>query len=115
MSYLSGTRVRLKKDPGRIGVTTGKTRPLGKRLILQVQFPDRTEWQPEYELESVDNDNADVFQLLRKRRFGRADDLRRSLTFVHLSGRVANLVYSMGVRKNNITPSPSGCPANNEH
>jgi len=97
VSYLSGTRVRLKKDPGRIGVTTGKTRPLGKRLILQVQFPDRAEWQPEYELESVDNDNADVFELLRKRRFGRADDLRRSLTFVHLSGRVANLVYSMGV------------------
>jgi len=97
VTFPSGSRVRLKKDPASIGVCTGKTQASGKRLRLQIQFPDRAEWQPEYELELVDNDNDDVFGLLENGRFGRADDLRRSLTFVHLSGRLANLVYSMGV------------------
>ena len=97
ISFPSGSRVRLRKDPGRVGVVTGKTRSYGPRVRLQVQFPDRADWLPDYELELVNDELNDVYELLARGRFGRADDLRRSLTFVHLSGRLANLVYSMGV------------------
>ncbi|MFA0026285.1 hypothetical protein AB4369_25640, partial [Vibrio sp. 10N.261.49.A5] len=33
--------------------------------------------------------------LLHSGRFGRIDDLRRNLTYIHISGKLANLVYSM--------------------
>jgi len=41
--------------------------------------------------------NDDPYAVLQSGRLGRSEDLRRSLTHVHLSGRLANLVYSMGV------------------
>jgi SNF2 family DNA or RNA helicase len=41
--------------------------------------------------------SKDRFELIEQGRYGRSEDLRRSLTHVHLSGRLANLVYSMGV------------------
>ena len=37
----------------------------------------------------------DAFDLLERGRFGRISDLRRNLTFIQLSGRLANVVYSM--------------------
>jgi hypothetical protein len=95
MKFQSGSRVRLRRDPTRIGVLTTKSRQRGGRWVYQVQFTDRTEWQPEYELDLVEDGHDDAYELLTRSRFGRAADLRRSLTFLHLSGRLANLVYSM--------------------
>ena len=43
----------------------------------------------------MEDGHDDAYELLTRSRFGRAADLRRSLTFLHLSGRLANLVYSM--------------------
>lgn len=52
-------------------------------------------WIPEYELVQVETESNDVFSLLKAKRFGRLNDLRRNLTYIHLSGRLANVVYSM--------------------
>lgn len=50
------------------------------------------------ELEPLDNlDVQDPYALIERGAYGRAADLRRNLSYVHLSGRLANLFYSMGV------------------
>lgn len=61
----------------------------------------------EYEgsLDIVDSElYADPFELPIRGKFGRVEDLRRNLTFVHLTGRLANLVYSMGVTNTDFYP-----------
>lgn len=90
-----GTLVRLKSDPGRQGVTTGKSRTQAGILKYQVVFPEGKTFQPRYELEIVADDNSDWECLISKKRFGRIRDLRRNITHIHLSGNLANLVYSM--------------------
>lgn len=91
----AGTIIRLKGDPGRQGVLTGKYRSQAGILKYQIAFPEGRTFQPEYELEVVQDDGSDWYNLISEGRFGRVRDLRRNLTHIHLSGRLANLVYSM--------------------
>jgi hypothetical protein len=92
----AGQRVRLKSDPGRIGVLTGRFRELGnKTLQYQIMFPEGSSYQPDYEIEVIDSESDDPFVLLEKGRFGRVSELRRNLSHIQLSGRLANMVYSM--------------------
>ncbi len=92
----AGQRVRLKSDPGRVGVLTGRFRELGKKTLqYQIMFPEGSSYQPEYEIEVIDSESDDPFVLLEKGRFGRVSELRRNLSHIQLSGRLANMVYSM--------------------
>lgn len=93
--YPPGTNIRLVSDPGRLGVLTGKHREQAGIRKYQVAFPEGKSFQPEYELQIIEEDNSDWDELIRSGKFGRIRDLRRSLTHIHLSGRLANLVYSM--------------------
>jgi superfamily II DNA or RNA helicase len=94
--FAAGVQVMLRSDPGRKGMLTGKSRPQGDVIKYQVQFPDGPpSFHPEYELEVVDTITDDPFEALKKGSFGRPIELRRNLTFVQLSGKLANLVYSM--------------------
>lgn len=93
---MTGIEVLLIDDPGRRGHLTGHVRERPDGKVLQVRWHDNTtSWGPEYDLEQVTAEPDDVFSLLKNKRFGRLNDLRRNLTFVHLSGRLANVVYSM--------------------
>src|SRR4030042_3104024 len=91
----AGQRVRLKSDPGRVGVLTGRFRERNKTLQYQIIFPEGSSYQPEYEIEVIDSESDDPFILLEKGRFGRVSELRRNLSHIQLSGRLANMVYSM--------------------
>ena len=96
VEFAAGVQVVLRSDPGRRGVLTGKTRPQGDVLKYQVQFPEGPpSFHPDYELEVVDSSTDDPFEALKLGRFGRPIELRRNLTYVQLSGKLANLVYSM--------------------
>lgn len=97
--WTKGVEVRLKQNPGRVGSCTGNVRARGQRQYVQVKFNDgTTDFVSEIELESVSEvDLNDYYALLRNGPYGRSGDLRRNLTFVHLAGRLANLVYSMGI------------------
>lgn len=95
-----GTAVRSIDNPGREGVVTNapaRTRPSG--IYVQVRWADgELDFVHEQEIEPLDNlDLQDPFALVAQGRYGRAADLRRNLTYVHLSGRLANLVYAMGI------------------
>lgn len=94
--FTKGTRVRLITDPGRLGVLTGKHRPRRDYMTWQVRFDEGTNYHPDYELEVISEDSADdQWDLLEKGQFGNLRDLRRNLTHIQLSGKLANLVYSM--------------------
>lgn len=90
-----GTRVRLKADPGRVGVTTGKKREFGDKTHWQVSFPDGVDYYREEHLEIITGDTDDPITLLHEGKLGRARDLRGNLTNIRLNGRLANLIYSM--------------------
>jgi superfamily II DNA or RNA helicase len=102
----ANTRVRLKGDPTRHGILTGRTRP-GRRgggLRYQVTFPDTTSWIPDDQLEPVPVQQESPVDLLQARKFGRAVDLRRTLTHARLTGRLADVIYSMEATNTDFHP-----------
>lgn len=101
--FNAGARVRVKADPGRIGVLTGRNKERGGRILQQVSFPDGVSYIPEDQLEFLP-EVEDPIELLRKGRLGRANDLRRNLTHIRLSGRLANLIYSMETTNTDYYP-----------
>jgi len=93
----TGKTVRLKGDPGRRGVCTGQVRQTAGREILQVIFPDRMQYVPFDQLDFLSEQNETAYDLLVKGRLGNPTDLRRILTHIRLSGRLADLIYSMEI------------------
>ena len=103
-------RVRLKGDPTRIGMVTGLTRPgrRGRGLRYQVMFPDMTQYIPAEQLEPVPAGRENPLDLLRKAQktgiLGRPLDLRRTLTHARLTGRLADVIYSMETTNTDFYP-----------
>lgn len=93
-SFDAGQRVRLKHDPGRIGVITGKTRKYGA-VRWQISFPEGMHYVPYDQLEVVEMGGDDPIDLLQRGRFGDELDLRRTITHARLTGRLADVIYSM--------------------
>ncbi|HWO42230.1 MAG TPA: hypothetical protein VNO43_10550 [Candidatus Eisenbacteria bacterium] len=91
----AGQRVRLIHDPNRIGVLTGKTFARAGTTRWQVQFPDTADFIPEDQLELVPKSPEHPVELLERGLLGSAADLLRTLTHVRLTGRLANVLYSM--------------------
>jgi SNF2 family DNA or RNA helicase len=69
----------------------------GGKNLLQIRFPDATQYYPDDEIEIISQGKQHPLDLLEDGRIGRAVDLRRLITHVKLSGRLANLLYSMEV------------------
>lgn len=99
MKWEKGTEVRRLDNPGKTGVTTGLIRNRTNLIYYGVRWQDgSSDYVAEDQIEELDVIiSKDRFELIEQGRYGRSEDLRRSLTHVHLSGRLANLVYSMGV------------------
>ena len=102
--FSPGDLVRLKADPGRQGTITGKTRVRGRKVLWQVRFPDGTDYQKAVHLEAVLEEDDDPVALLQLGKFGRARDLRGSITHIRLTGRLANLIYSMDTTNTDFYP-----------
>ncbi len=99
-----GMAVRLRNDPGRTGTLTGRSRKVGSTLLCQVRIEGMgLSWQPEYELEPID-EAPDLFRLLEQGQFGRARDLRRGLTHITLSGRLSNVFFAMRTTNTSFLP-----------
>ncbi len=88
-------RVRLINDPTRVGVLTGRELLRRNRKLLQVQFSDGIRWVPEKQIEVVGDLRLSPLDMLESEKLGRPSDLRRTLTHVKLSGRLADVIYSM--------------------
>lgn len=100
MKHEAGEEVRSIDNPGRTGTVTNRVpREKASGTYYQVRWADGgIDYVPGELLEPVEAlDAMDPLALAAEGRYGRARDLRRNLTYVQLSGRLANLVYSMGI------------------
>lgn len=87
-------QLRLVNDPTRIGILTGREQTRRKRRLLQIQFSDGLRWIPEVQVERH-RARLSPLDMLEAGTLGRPIDLRRTLTHVKLSGRLADVIYSM--------------------
>jgi len=95
MSFSVEQKVRLRHDPDRTGVITGQSRERAGIVKWQVRFDQRMSWQNETELEVIEEGPLDPYALIQQGKYGKVSQLRRNLTHIQLSGKLANLVYSM--------------------
>ncbi len=93
----AGTQVRLVSNPERRGILTGKSKEGAGRLHFQVQFPDGIQYVPQDQLELAPHYRENPFDLLEQHKIGYAKDLRKIITHIRLRGRLANLIYSLGI------------------
>ena len=100
-----GCSIKFKDDPGKKGQLTGKYRTRSDGKVYHVHWDDgSTSWIPEYHFECAEDPGEDVYSLLEKGQFGRPGDLRRNLTSIYLSGRLADMVYSMDTTNTEFYP-----------
>jgi superfamily II DNA or RNA helicase len=104
-TFSPGALVRLKSNPGRSGTVTDKPpRDRGDHKAYQVRFPEGPNYVPDYDLEGVNETSSDPYELLYAGRYGGVQDLRRNLTHIQLTGKLANLVYSMDTTNTEFHP-----------
>lgn len=104
MPFHPGQMVRHRDDPARSGTVTTETRRLGDLLQYKVHWGNRLSWHYDDELEPDEVASHDAPDLIRAGRFGGVDELRALLTHVHLAGRLANVIYSMGLTQTDFYP-----------
>lgn len=105
MPWNPGQLVRHIDDPAKVGTVTDQTRQRASGVQYRVSWERRLDWHYEGELIAADSgDEDDPYELIREGRYGRVDDLRRLLTHVHLAGRLANVVYAMGLTQTDFYP-----------
>ena len=93
--FESGTQVRLKHDPGRIGIVQSGSKQRPGFWKVKVSFGQVSEYVREDQLELLPTGPEHPTDLLKRGRVSGALDLRRTLTHARLSGRLANVIYSM--------------------
>lgn len=91
MALKANTPVRLKRNPGRIGLITGKTR---EQNYFQIRFGNGLQWIPESEIELVE-DEGDLFERFKRGKLGGPHDLKQVLHHARISGRLSDIFYSM--------------------
>lgn len=104
MPWNPGQLVRHIDDPAKVGTVTDQTRQRASGLQYRVNWNGRLDWHYAGELTAVESDDGDLYELIREGRYGRVEDLRRLLTHVHLAGRLANVVYAMGLTQTDFYP-----------
>lgn len=91
-----GMRVRLVNNWSRIGeLTEAEPRMRNGRRLFQVRFPDIVERVYEDQLQLQPQERMNPLDLLENGKLGTPNDLRRTLTHVRLTGRLADIIYSM--------------------
>lgn len=105
-----GTQVRLVNNWLQSGVVTD-VKPLMRRerRLIQVRFPDRVKWVYEDQLELQSEERMNPLDLLEKGKLGTPEDLRRTLTHVRLTGRLADIVYSMEATNTDTNRAHRNC------
>jgi len=100
-----GDKVRLIANPGRVGILSSETDGPAHRQRVLVHFRDGDEqFVLAGSLEKVEKAAAGPYQLMAAGQYGRASDLRGAITFYRLSGKLANLIYSLNTTNTQFLP-----------
>ena len=95
VELIPNTRVRLKTAPDRVGRITGKIQERTGRVRYEVDFGgDSLEFFSAGNIE-VAEENEDVATLIERGKYGSVKHLRMTMTHIRLSGRLADVIYSM--------------------
>ena len=91
----AGTPVRVRDDPAMVGIATSTVSDLNGRTYRTIKLSDgRSKAYLESRLEPL-TQNPDALADLAACRLSAAEDLGRLLTHIRLTGRLADLIYSM--------------------
>lgn len=92
---LPGQRVRMRNNPGKQGVTTGKVKESAGRLLVEVDFgPNEKSLRKFEQLEPIEHRET-LQTLLSKGSYGSLFDLRRIMIYEKVKGELTNILYSM--------------------
>ncbi|MEK0083686.1 SNF2-related protein [Benzoatithermus flavus] len=94
LPFTPGTLVRLVGDPQQIGAFQ-ESRPRGGQPFARVQFPGGLRWIPLDQLEPVPAAQEEPLEFLRSGRLSEPRRLRQVLAHIRLTGRLADMIYSM--------------------
>lgn len=91
-----GDKVRLKANPARVGVLGSETDgPAHRQRVLVMFFDGSEDFVLPSTLEIVENKPLRPYECIGRGQFSGEDDLRAAITFHRLSGKLANLIYSL--------------------
>lgn len=90
-----GLRVRLRDNPGKQGVATGKSKQIGTRQLVQIEFGPNEKLYKDAALIEPVAIGHDPLVLLGSGRIGKPSDLRRILIYEKIKGNLTNIFYSM--------------------
>lgn len=100
-----GDKVRKKANPGRIGILGNEKSGPPSRVRYLVTFLDGEEEFVLFDsLEKVEAKPEGPYELMLSGRYGRVADLRGAITYYRLSGRLANLIYSLNTTETKFLP-----------
>lgn len=100
-----GDRVCLIDNPSRVGVLSSDP-PVGegRRVRVVVHFPDGQATILLSSLHKVEAETRDPYLLMQRGDYGGVLHLRGAMTFYRLSGRLANLIYSLNTTNTRFLP-----------
>ena len=91
-----GARVRLRNDPSKVGFVTDRPqREIRGRIFISIELPTGRQEVPITELEVVP-ESADALRDLVDGKLSNPDDLRRTITHLRMTGKLADIIYSIG-------------------
>ena len=91
-----GDKVRLRANPSRVGTLTDEyDGPPNRRRVLVRFHNGEEEFILAGSLEKVTGDALRPYSLIESGRYGTVNDLRGAITYYRLSGKLANLIYSL--------------------
>jgi len=96
LMFAAGERVRLKNDPATVGFVSDRPREaIAGRNFYWIDLPTSPRKLPENQLERV-LEAPDALVDLKAGKLSSPVDLRRALTHLRMTGRLADMIYSMG-------------------
>ncbi len=100
-----GTKVRLRDNPARMGIIGVGTEGSGRRLRLQVFLLDGTEDHfPPSALDPILQESNSPTACFNAGRYSLSKNLRTAITHHRLSGKLANLIYSLKTTNTDFYP-----------
>ena len=100
-----GQRVRLKSDPSRMAITTGKVKSAGPFTMVQIEFgPNERLYKRFDQLELVPDEAEELAELLAARKWSGSDALRRALAVEKIRGQLTDVFYSMESSRTDFFP-----------
>jgi len=103
MGFEQNTRVHLNSAPDRVGRITGKIRERAGRRRFQVDFGDKMEYVIEGNLRLAEEE-LDTYEQIERGQYGGVINLRSAITHTRLTGRLADVIYSMEVSNTEFFP-----------